>query len=137
MRLIRSLRGAECAVLAGVTCGIVVAAGVGFVTGILTLPFDANAYLAQPSSWATLLVAGALMPLFFFQAIAVYQKVMADLLEAVGQQHDQQTLLVAQAVAEIKTMRGMIAICTQCKKIRNDRGYGEQLEVYLNRATRH
>jgi hypothetical protein len=118
-------------VLAGVTCGMVVTAGVGFVTGRLTLPFDANAYLAQPSAWATLLCAGALMPLFVFQAIAVYQKAMADLLEAVGRQHDQQTLLVAQAVAEIKTMRGMIAICTQCKKIRNDRGYWEQLEAYL------
>lgn len=118
-------------VLAVGTCGIVVAAGVGFVTGRLTLPFDANAYLAQPSSWATLLCAGALMPLFFFQVIAVYQKATADLLEEVGQQHDQQTLLVAQAVAEIKTIRGMIAICARCKKIRNDRGYWEQLEAYL------
>jgi ABC-type uncharacterized transport system permease subunit len=118
-------------ILAGVTCGMVVAAGAGFVTGSLTLPFDANAYLAQPSSWATLLFAGALMPLFVFQAIAVYQKAMADLLEEVGRQHDQQTMLVAQAVAEIKTMRGMIAICTQCKKIRTDTGYWEQLEAYL------
>ena len=118
-------------VLAVVTCCIVVAAGVGFVTGILTIPFDANAYLAQPSSWATLLFAGALMPLFVFQAIAVYQRAMSDLLEEVGRQHDQQTMLVAQAVAEIKTMRGMIAICTQCKKIRNDTGYWEQLEAYL------
>jgi hypothetical protein len=118
-------------VLAVVTCCIVVAAGVGFVTGILTMPFDANAYLAQPSSWATLLFAGALMPLFVFQAIAVYQKAMSDLLEEVGRQHDQQTILVAQAVAEIKTMRGVIAICAQCKKIRNDMGYWEQLEAYL------
>src|SRR5262245_28304925 len=118
-------------VLAVGTCAMVVAAGVGFVTGRLTLPFDANAYLAHPASWATLLCAGALMPLFFFQVIAVYQKATADLLEAVGQQHDQQTLLVAQAVAEIKTMRGMIAMCTQCKKIRNERGYWEQLEAYL------
>src|SRR5262249_27807302 len=46
-------------VLAVGTCGMVVAAGVGFVTGLLTLPFDANAYLAHPSSWATLLCAGA------------------------------------------------------------------------------
>jgi len=118
-------------VLAVVTGGVVVAAGVGFVTGLLTLPFDAHAYLAQPSAWATLLCAGALMPLFVFQAIAVYQKATADLLEEVGQQHDQQTRLVAQAVAEIKTLRGVLAMCTQCKKIRNDRGYWEQLEAYL------
>jgi hypothetical protein len=118
-------------VLAGVTYGLVVAAGVGFVTGSLTLPFDANAYLAQPSAWATLLCAGALMPLFIFQAIAVYQKAMADLLDDVGRQHDQQTLLVAQAVAEIKTLRGVLVMCSQCKKIRNDRGYWEQLEAYL------
>jgi len=32
---------------------------------------------------------------------------------------------------EIKTLRGIIPICAQCKKIRNDSGYWEQVEGYI------
>ena len=31
----------------------------------------------------------------------------------------------------IKTLRGMIPICSECKKIRNDKGYWQQLEIYI------
>ncbi len=36
-----------------------------------------------------------------------------------------------QALDEIKTLRGMIPICANCKRIRDDRGYWEKLEQYL------
>jgi hypothetical protein len=35
------------------------------------------------------------------------------------------------ALANIRTLRGLIPICAWCKRIRNDRGYWEQLELYL------
>ena len=35
------------------------------------------------------------------------------------------------ALADVRTLRGLIPICAWCKKIRNDRGYWEQLEFYL------
>ncbi|MDI6726871.1 MAG: response regulator [Smithellaceae bacterium] len=35
------------------------------------------------------------------------------------------------ALAKIKTLRGMIPICSGCKKIRDDRGYWEVVEVYV------
>jgi PAS domain S-box-containing protein len=35
------------------------------------------------------------------------------------------------ALSEIKTLSGMLPICASCKKIRNDDGYWEQLEVYI------
>jgi PAS domain S-box-containing protein len=35
------------------------------------------------------------------------------------------------ALAEIKTLKGFIPICCGCKKIRDDKNYWEQLEVYL------
>ncbi|MBU2552074.1 MAG: hypothetical protein KKB20_26925 [Proteobacteria bacterium] len=34
-------------------------------------------------------------------------------------------------LAEVKTLRGFIPICANCKKIRNDKGYWEQVEKYL------
>ena len=34
-------------------------------------------------------------------------------------------------LAEIKTLRGLIPICSSCKKVRKDDGYWEQVEVYI------
>ena len=35
------------------------------------------------------------------------------------------------ALAEIKSLEGIIPICTECKKIRDDQGYWNRLEAYL------
>jgi K+-sensing histidine kinase KdpD len=35
------------------------------------------------------------------------------------------------ALAHVRTLRGLVPICAWCKRIRNDRGYWEQLELYL------
>jgi hypothetical protein len=36
-----------------------------------------------------------------------------------------------QALAKVKTLRGLLPICSQCKKIRDDKGYWQQVEVYI------
>ncbi len=38
-----------------------------------------------------------------------------------------------EALDEIKTLRGIIPICAQCKKVRDDRGFWEQVEVYIGK----
>ena len=38
---------------------------------------------------------------------------------------------LTQALANIQTLSGLIPICAGCKKIRDDRGYWEQVESYL------
>jgi len=40
-----------------------------------------------------------------------------------------------QAIDQIKTLRGIIPICANCKKIRDDQGYWNQLEVYVRDHT--
>ena len=35
------------------------------------------------------------------------------------------------ALANIKTLRGLLPICSSCKKIRDDHGYWNQLETYI------
>jgi PAS domain S-box-containing protein len=35
------------------------------------------------------------------------------------------------ALKKIKTLRGIIPICAACKKIRDDKGYWNQIEIYL------
>jgi hypothetical protein len=36
------------------------------------------------------------------------------------------------ALDKIKTLRGIIPICASCKKIRDDKGYWNQLERYID-----
>ncbi len=37
-----------------------------------------------------------------------------------------------QAMEDIKTLQGILPICMHCKKIRNDKGYWEQVEEYIS-----
>lgn len=40
-----------------------------------------------------------------------------------------------QALNEIKTLRGILPLCSFCKKIRDDKGYWEQVDVYIQEHT--
>lgn len=37
------------------------------------------------------------------------------------------------ALSEIKTLRGLIPVCAWCKKVRNDKGYWESVEEYIQK----
>ena len=37
------------------------------------------------------------------------------------------------AIFEIKTLRGIIPLCSFCKKIRDDKGYWEQVDIYIQK----
>lgn len=39
------------------------------------------------------------------------------------------------ALAEIKELKGYIPICSSCKSIRNDQGYWQKVEVYIQNNT--
>ena len=36
------------------------------------------------------------------------------------------------ALNEVKTLRGFIPICSSCKKIRDDKGFWQQVEIYIS-----
>ncbi|MEM7355273.1 MAG: triple tyrosine motif-containing protein, partial [Acidobacteriota bacterium] len=38
---------------------------------------------------------------------------------------------VEDALAEVKTLSGMLPICSSCKKVRDDQGYWERIEIYI------
>lgn len=40
-----------------------------------------------------------------------------------------------QALAEIRTLSGLVPICASCKKIRDDEGYWNEVEIYIRRHT--
>lgn len=54
------------------------------------------------------------------------------------EKEEEQRKLVSElekALAEIKTLKGLIPICASCKKIRDDEGYWDQLETYMAKHT--
>ena len=58
--------------------------------------------------------------------------------DALREKEREQRKLISElqeALAEIKTLKGLIPICASCKKIRDDEGYWNQLEAYISKHT--
>jgi AmiR/NasT family two-component response regulator len=64
------------------------------------------------------------------RAITIAVARHADLMEL-----GQLNLELQQALAEVKTLTGLLPICSGCKKIRDDQGYWKQVEVYIMQHT--
>jgi diguanylate cyclase (GGDEF)-like protein len=87
--LISMLYSVRIAITATIIATLIVAAtGIAFVTGVLTLHFDANAYIRQPSSWASLLLTTMLISIIVVMAIASFRKSIQSLLVEVEHQRD-------------------------------------------------
>jgi PAS domain S-box-containing protein len=58
---------------------------------------------------------------------------MQDITERKLVQADRERLIgeLQTAIAQIKTLRGLIPICSSCKRIRDDSGYWNQLETFI------
>jgi AmiR/NasT family two-component response regulator len=60
------------------------------------------------------------------RAITIARARFADLMELRRLNAELQA-----ALAEVKTLSGLLPICASCKKIRDDQGYWQQVEVYI------
>ncbi len=63
--------------------------------------------------------------------------VVRDVSDRIKERREREELIarLEEAVASIKTLSGLIPICSECKKIRDDSGYWNQLEAYLRDHT--
>lgn len=63
--------------------------------------------------------------------------VTQDLTEQKRTENQMRTLItqLQKALEEIKTLKGIVPICANCKSIRDDKGYWEQVETYVARFT--
>ena len=55
----------------------------------------------------------------------------ARALQRALQEQEKLTLGLRDALTQVKLLSGLLPICASCKKIRNDKGYWEQMEVYI------
>jgi GAF domain-containing protein len=60
-----------------------------------------------------------------FAAIALQNSRHIELL-------NEKTKSLEKALAHVKTLRGLLPICSSCKKIRDDKGYWNQIETYIH-----
>ena len=58
----------------------------------------------------------------------IYEK-----LQKTGKEREKLILELQEALAKVKTLSGMLPICASCKKIRDDKGYWNQIESYIGR----
>ncbi|MBA4391425.1 MAG: hypothetical protein C0399_10885 [Syntrophus sp. (in: bacteria)] len=62
--------------------------------------------------------------------IAIFAK---DITERKGTEEEREKLIseLQEALTRVKTLGGLLPICSSCKKIRDDKGYWNQIEVYI------
>lgn len=62
-----------------------------------------------------------------------YEGSLEDITERKIAEEEREKLIVElqDALAKIKTLSGLLPICASCKKIRDDKGYWNQIEVYI------
>jgi PAS domain S-box-containing protein len=70
-------------------------------------------------------------------ALLSYDGVVKDITERKLAEEEREKLIneLKDALAKIKTLSSMLPICSYCKKIRDDKGYWDQVDSYISRHT--
>jgi hypothetical protein len=66
--------------------------------------------------------------------VAVFSQ---DITQAKLHEQERERLLaeLQKAMAELKTLSGLLPICSHCKRIRDDKGYWEAIEYYISQRS--
>jgi PAS domain S-box-containing protein len=64
---------------------------------------------------------------------AIYEGSVEDITERKLAELERENLIsnLQEAIGKVKTLSGLLPICASCKKIRDDKGYWNQIEVYI------
>jgi hypothetical protein len=107
---------------------------IGFCTGILKLKYSADLLTTGYLHWFTYLVS----LVFFFSVTYVtvhnYRGTMGALIKEIRRHRDELAKTnekLLNASKNVKILSGLLPICSFCKKIRNDKGYWSQIELYI------
>ena len=104
-----------------------------FPTGLIGLP-DHRRFVLLPLEGAPLRLLASLDDPAFGLVLGIIS-VLAYGLEASRRRYFEgllaETVAVEDALAQVKILRGLLPICTRCKSVRDDRGYWNRLEAYI------
>lgn len=100
----------------------------GLTAAIVGVDITAGTVAKKISTIRMALVAGALICATLFSLLLYFYFCKIKLLE----ERDKLVAEIQDALDNIKTLRGLLPVCAYCKKVRNDKGYWEQIEGYLS-----
>jgi hypothetical protein len=100
------------------------------LTVILVNPFN-FAFFFYPLGVALRFLASYLLVTFLALGLEAAREKYGILLLDKQKQLELDKIELEEAFANIKTLRGLIPICSHCKKIRDDKGYWQQVELYV------
>lgn len=97
--------------------------------GILIL-YQTNTPYRQIVLLDLMLIVILLIPILYF---FVYRPLNTDMneIDRLNREKDDKIVELNTALREIKTLRGIIPICSSCKKIRDEKENWNQIEIYI------
>ncbi len=111
--------------------GIFTTTGLGFKYSLISLILNLIIFET---------VIGAIIPVplrliivysFFLSGIIIIFAYISYMVELISRKNFAATGHLKDSLAKIKTLSGLLPICSNCKKIRDDRGYWNQIDEYL------
>jgi hypothetical protein len=75
-----------------------------------------------------------IFPMLYFFVLRPMQRHVVQRREVEGEKEEVIKQL-RKSLAEIKVLRGIVPICVSCKKVRDDEGFWQQVEVYVRDRT--
>jgi hypothetical protein len=108
----------------------------GRVEGVLGVDFDAHDFMAAiTKAKIRILSLVALLQLVLLGSSTLNSVLQAQIVGRKQHQAEREKLIVElqTTLAEVKTLSGLLPICSSCKKVRDDKGYWSQIETYIKR----
>ena len=108
--------------------------GIRFCAGVATLTFSADRLIANYFHWFVYIVCIGVFFVVAAVTINNYRGTMKILMDKIGAQRDElekKNEELTNALNNVKILSGLLPICAYCKKIRDDKGYWNQLEAYI------
>lgn len=98
----------------------------------ITVRYEHGIHLRDIVKWVSgVLLSAAILLALFYRWNRKLEKEIADRKQA---EQEKENLIgeLTSALEEIKTLRGILPICSKCKNIRDDKGYWTRIETYIS-----